>query len=48
MLNTFYTSLMHDSQGLILKALERLEKDYKGGHHEGSTASIERLASGTA
>jgi hypothetical protein len=47
MLNTFYTSLIHDSQVLILEALERLERDYKGGHREESIASIERLASGT-
>ena len=45
MLNTFYTSLIHDSQVLILEALERLEKDYKGGHREESIASIEQIAS---
>jgi hypothetical protein len=48
LLNTFYTFLIHDSQVLILEALERLERDYKGGHREESIASIERLASGTA
>ncbi|KAI4939790.1 uncharacterized protein J4E92_001076 [Alternaria infectoria] len=46
MLNSFYTSLIHDSQVLILEALERLEKDYKGGHREESIASIGRLTSG--
>jgi hypothetical protein len=45
MLNAFYTSLIHDSQVLILEALERLEKDYKGGHREESIASITRLTS---
>jgi hypothetical protein len=30
------------------EALERLERDYKGGHREESIASIEKLASGTA
>lgn len=45
MLNTFYTSLIHDSQVLILEALERLEKDYRGGHREESLASIERITS---
>ncbi|KAL1798712.1 hypothetical protein ACET3X_002749 [Alternaria dauci] len=46
MLNSFYTSLIHDSQVLILEALERLEKDYKGGYREESIASIGRLTSG--
>jgi hypothetical protein len=46
MLNSFYTSLIHDSQVLILEALERLERDYKGGHREESIASIGRLTSG--
>ncbi|EUC35349.1 hypothetical protein COCCADRAFT_35082 [Bipolaris zeicola 26-R-13] len=46
MLNTFYTSLIHDVQVLILEALERLEKDYRGGHREESISSIERLTSG--
>jgi hypothetical protein len=46
MLNSFYTSLIHDSQVLILEALERLEKDYKGGHREESIASIGRITSG--
>lgn len=46
MLNTFYTSLIHDSQVLILEALERLEHDYRGGHREESIASIERITSG--
>ncbi|KAH7398330.1 hypothetical protein BKA66DRAFT_408005 [Pyrenochaeta sp. MPI-SDFR-AT-0127] len=45
MLNTFYTSLIHDSQVLILEALERLEHDYRGGHREESIASIERITS---
>jgi hypothetical protein len=40
MLNTFYTSLIHDNQVLILEALGRLEKDYRGGHREGSLSSI--------
>ncbi|KAF1839510.1 hypothetical protein BDW02DRAFT_155462 [Decorospora gaudefroyi] len=48
MLSAFYTSLIHDSQVLILEALERLERYYKGGHREESIASVERLASGTA
>jgi hypothetical protein len=47
MLSAFYTSLIHDSQVLILEALGRLEKDYKGGHREGSIASIERITSAT-
>ncbi|KAF1846691.1 uncharacterized protein K460DRAFT_396028 [Cucurbitaria berberidis CBS 394.84] len=47
MLNMFYTSLIHDSQVLILDALERLENDYRGGHREESIASIERITSGT-
>lgn len=47
MLNTFYTSLIHDSQVLILEALERLERDYRGGHREESMASIERITSGS-
>jgi hypothetical protein len=45
MLNAFYTSLIHDNQVLILEALERLEKDYRGGHREESIASIERITS---
>ncbi|KAH9874649.1 hypothetical protein IAQ61_003839 [Plenodomus lingam] len=45
MLNTFYTSLIHDGQVLILEALGRLERDYRGGHREESVASIERIAS---
>ncbi|KAI8942632.1 hypothetical protein NX059_000686 [Plenodomus lindquistii] len=45
MLNTFYTSLIHDSQVLILEALERLEKDYRGGHRGESVASIEMITS---
>lgn len=45
MLNSFYTTLIHDSQVLILEALERLEKDYKGGYREESIASIGRLTS---
>ncbi|KAJ4985857.1 hypothetical protein SVAN01_08655 [Stagonosporopsis vannaccii] len=44
MLNTFYTSLIHDNQVLILEALERLELDYKAGCREESIASIERMA----
>jgi hypothetical protein len=40
MLNTFYTSLIHDNQVLILEALGRLEKDYRGGHREDSLSSI--------
>lgn len=48
MLNTFYTSLVHDSQVRILDALERLEKDYRGGHREESIASLERLTAGPA
>lgn len=44
MLNTFYNSLIHDNQVLILGALERLELDYKGGCREESIASIERIA----
>jgi hypothetical protein len=48
MLNTFYTSLIHDSQVLILEALERLEKDYKGGHREESIASIERITANSS
>ena len=47
MLNSFYTSLIHDSHVLILEALERLEKDYRGGHREDSIASIARLTSAT-
>jgi hypothetical protein len=46
MLNAFYTSLIVDSQVLILEALERLEQDYKGGHREESIASIERITAG--
>jgi hypothetical protein len=48
MLNSFYTSLIHDNQVLILEALERLEHDYKGGHREESIASLGRITSGTA
>ncbi|KAH8728811.1 hypothetical protein GQ44DRAFT_769225 [Phaeosphaeriaceae sp. PMI808] len=48
MLSSFYTSLIHDNQVLILEALERLEHDYKGGHREESIASLERITSGTA
>lgn len=44
MLNAFYSSLIHDSQVLILEALERLELDYKGGYREESIASIGRIA----
>lgn len=40
MLNTFYTSLIHDNQVLILEALGRLERDYRGGHREDSLSSI--------
>ncbi|KZM23995.1 hypothetical protein ST47_g4884 [Ascochyta rabiei] len=47
MLNSFYTSLIHDNQVLILEALERLESDYKGGYREESIASIERITSYT-
>jgi hypothetical protein len=47
MLNGFYTSLIHDSQVLILDALEKLERDYRGGHREESIASLERITSGT-
>lgn len=47
MLNTFYTSLLHDVQVQILEALERLERDYRGGHREESIASIERLTLAT-
>ena len=46
MLNTFYTGLIHDNQVLILEALQRLEKDYKGGHREESITSIEKITSG--
>jgi hypothetical protein len=46
LLNAFYTSLIVDSQVLILEALERLEQDYKGGHREESIASIERITAG--
>ncbi|USP76033.1 hypothetical protein yc1106_03307 [Curvularia clavata] len=46
MLNTFWTSLIHDNQVLILEALESLQRDYRGGHREESIASIERLTSG--
>ena len=45
MLNTFYTSLIHDNQVLIFEALGRLEKDYRGGHREESIASVRKLAS---
>lgn len=45
MLNTFYTSLVHDSQVVILEALERLERDYQGGHREESIASIGMITS---
>ncbi|XPS99563.1 hypothetical protein M3J09_008736 [Ascochyta lentis] len=48
MLNSFYTSLIHDNQVLILEALERLESDYKGGYREESIASIERIVSHTS
>ncbi|KAH4186572.1 hypothetical protein HBI65_210360 [Parastagonospora nodorum] len=47
-LNSFYTSLIHDNQVLILEALERLEHDYRGGHREESIASLERITSGAA
>tara|TARA_R110002003_G_scaffold96_18_gene7547 strand:- start:6035 stop:8284 length:2250 start_codon:yes stop_codon:yes gene_type:complete len=47
MLNSFYTSLIHDNQVLILEALERLEHDYKGGHREESIASLEMITSKT-
>lgn len=46
MLNGFYTSMVHDSQVLILEALERLERDYAGGHREESIASLGRITSG--
>lgn len=46
MLNSFYTSLIHDNQVLILEALGRLEQDYRGGHREESIASVEQIASG--
>lgn len=48
MLNSFYTSMIHDSQVLILEALERLERDYAGGHREESIASLGRITSGSA
>lgn len=47
MLNGFYTSMVHDSQVLILEALERLERDYAGGHREESIASLGRITSGS-
>ncbi|KAF1994772.1 hypothetical protein P154DRAFT_446813 [Amniculicola lignicola CBS 123094] len=45
MLNGFYTSLIHDSQVLILEALGRLESDYRGGYREESIASVEKMVS---
>lgn len=45
MLNGFYSSLVLDNQVLILEALGRLELDYRGGHREGSVASIEKITS---
>lgn len=48
LLNAFYTALIHDNQVLILEALERLEKDYKGGHREESIASLHMVMSGVA
>lgn len=47
LLNAFYTSLIVDSQVLILEALERLEQDYKGGHREDSIVSLERITTGS-
>ncbi|KAL5118142.1 hypothetical protein ACEQ8H_003977 [Pleosporales sp. CAS-2024a] len=46
LLDSFYTSLMHDNQVLIMDALARLENDYRGGHREESIASLERITSG--
>ncbi|KAF2739031.1 hypothetical protein EJ04DRAFT_485357 [Polyplosphaeria fusca] len=46
MLNSFYSSLIHDNQVLILEALGRLEKDYRGGYREESLASVEQIVSG--
>ncbi|KAF2688203.1 hypothetical protein K458DRAFT_385769 [Lentithecium fluviatile CBS 122367] len=43
MLNGFYNSLIYDSQVLILEALGRLERDYKGGHREESIASVRQI-----
>ncbi|KAF2800087.1 hypothetical protein K505DRAFT_229596 [Melanomma pulvis-pyrius CBS 109.77] len=48
MLNTFYTSLIHDNQVLILEALGRLERDYRGGHREESLVSVGKIVSGVA
>jgi hypothetical protein len=48
MLNTFYTSLIHDNQVLILEALRSLEHDYRGGHREESIASVQQLVDGAA
>ncbi|KAF2121453.1 hypothetical protein BDV96DRAFT_640845 [Lophiotrema nucula] len=48
LLNSFYISLIHDNQVIILEALGRLEQDYRGGHREESLASVELLASSTA
>lgn len=48
LLSNFYTSLVVDSQVLILEALNRLELDYRGGHREESIASIEKIASGSS
>lgn len=45
MLNVFYTSMLHDSQVLILEALGRLEQDYRGGHRGESIASLEKITS---
>lgn len=48
MLNAFYTSLIHDNQVLILEALGRLERDYRGGYREESLVSVGKIVSGVA
>ena len=44
-LNDFYSSLAHDSQVLILEALDRLEIDYTGGYRKESIPSVQRIIS---
>lgn len=48
MVTAFNTSLIHDSQVLILDALERLGQEYRGGFREGSIASVQIIASSSS
>jgi len=48
LLTGFYNSMIHDSQVLILEALGRLEREYRGGHREESIVSLQRIAEESA